>query len=395
MKFIGKLFKFVLATLAVLLVLVLAVVLTLPLWIGPVVKSTANSVAPKFTGTPFNLGEFGLNPYSGRLHVGDTQLFNPEGYSQKMAFTLGKLDVNVDVGSVLSDTIVIREILVKDVFASYVFANGKANITVIQENVAKATGGEKPAADEAPKVEAPKAKEPKAKPEDTAKADEKKGGKKVIIERLRIEGLAVQFTAITVPIPSIELTDIGKEKNGVSWDVAWEEIFNSIMKALGNFGGALKGLGLDGLEALKGLTDVDVGKTANAAVDGVGNALKSGGEAVGDTANAAVEGVGNVLKGGGEAAKSALSGIAGLFGGSGDDAAAKKDAADKKDAAAEKKPEAAKPEAVTEATDAVKKEAEKPKEAANGVTDAIKASGEKATDTLKSAGNALKGLFGN
>ena len=389
MKFVGKLLKILLWTIVALLALALAVLLTIPLWIGPVVKSTANSMAPKYTGTQFNLGEFGLNPYSGRLHVGDTQLFNPEGYSQKMAFTLGKLDVNVDVGSVLSDTIVIREILVKDVFASYVFANGKANITVIQENVAKATGGEKPAADEAPKAEAPKAKAPEAKPEETAKSDEKKGGKKVIIERLRIEGLAVQFTAITVPIPSIELTDIGKEKDGVSWDVAWKEIFDSIMKALGNFGGALKGLGLDGLEALKGLTDVDVGKTANAAVEGVGNALKSGGEVVGDTANAAVEGVGNVIKGGGEAAKSALSGITGLFGGSGDDASAKKDAA------AEKKPEAAKPEAVTEATDAVRKEAEKPKDAANGVTDAVKASGEKAADTLKSAGNALKGLFGN
>ena len=70
MKAIKVIGKILLWTLAVVVVLLLA----LPLWIGPVVKGVANSVVPGITGTDFHLGEFGLNPYTGTLHVGDMQL---------------------------------------------------------------------------------------------------------------------------------------------------------------------------------------------------------------------------------------------------------------------------------------------------------------------------------
>ena len=76
MKLIKGLFKLVFW----LIVIVLAAVLTLPLWIGPVVKGVANSQVPKITKTEFHLGEFGLNPYRGTLHVGDMQLQNPKRF---------------------------------------------------------------------------------------------------------------------------------------------------------------------------------------------------------------------------------------------------------------------------------------------------------------------------
>ena len=64
LKLVGKILLWALAGVVVLL-------LALPLWIGPVVKCVANSVVPGITGTDFHLGEFGLNPYTGTLHVGD------------------------------------------------------------------------------------------------------------------------------------------------------------------------------------------------------------------------------------------------------------------------------------------------------------------------------------
>ena len=67
--------------------LALVLVLTLPLWLGPVVKPTANAAVPKLTKTAFNLGHLSLNPYTGRLEIGDVQLCNPEGYSEKYALT--------------------------------------------------------------------------------------------------------------------------------------------------------------------------------------------------------------------------------------------------------------------------------------------------------------------
>ena len=44
-----------------------AALLILPLWIGPVVKGAANSIVPGIVKTDFTLGEFGFNPYTGKL----------------------------------------------------------------------------------------------------------------------------------------------------------------------------------------------------------------------------------------------------------------------------------------------------------------------------------------
>ena len=76
------------------LVVVVVLLLALPLWIGPVAKGVANAVVPCITGTDFHLGEFGLNPYTGTLHVGDMQLANPTNFSDKNAVDLKSLDVD-------------------------------------------------------------------------------------------------------------------------------------------------------------------------------------------------------------------------------------------------------------------------------------------------------------
>ena len=81
------------------LVVVVVALLALPLWIGPVVKGVANSVVPGKTGTGFHLGEFGLNPYVGTLHVGDMQLENPKGFSEKNAVALDKFAADLAVTS--------------------------------------------------------------------------------------------------------------------------------------------------------------------------------------------------------------------------------------------------------------------------------------------------------
>ena len=106
-----KVVKLVLWTLAGIVGFVLFALLTIPLWIGPVGTSVANSVVPELTGTAFNLGEFALNPYSGRVHLGKIVLQNPAdetSESEPNALTLESVDVLMDTTSLLSDTIVIH-----------------------------------------------------------------------------------------------------------------------------------------------------------------------------------------------------------------------------------------------------------------------------------------------
>lgn len=267
--------KKILKVLVILVLFVLAAVLLSPLWIGPVTRSVANLVVPKKTGTPFRLGAFALNGYTGHLLVGDMQLENPAGCDQRMAATLGKLEVDVDVSSLLSETIVVENVELKDLFVSYVSdGEGRNNFDVILENALGKK--EEPKADEAKPAE--------AKPEGTEPTEEKsdKPAKKVIIDRLCVSGVMVQFGKLTLPAPSFTLTGIGRSSGGATLDQIWSEVSGKVMQSLGMLGEGLKGLG----SQAKNLTgDLSAASQQGAVQAGqaLGDAAKSAGEAAGKT----------------------------------------------------------------------------------------------------------------
>lgn len=317
-----------------------------PFWIGALVKGVANAKVPEITGTAFDLGAFSLNAYSGRLHVGKAQLFNPPGFKPAKAVDLGSLDISVDVGTVLSDVIVIREIALRDTFVSYVSHDGRDNFAVIAENAAKATGGDD-AAETEEKKEPPSGEADEKPAEEEDEKTEKGKEKKVIIDRLLISGLKVQWGALTLPLPTIELTGIGRESDGADWATVAQEVSDAVMKHLGalgdgliKLGGALqdvgKGTAAQALEAVKSLDvenakkalDTGAGKVAavtGAAVDGAGKAVEVVGDGagkavnvVGDGAGKAIEAVGTgatkAAEATGDALKSAGDALKGLFG---------------------------------------------------------------------------------
>ena len=83
----------------------LLLVLTLPLWLGPVVKPIANAAVPKITKTTFNLGHLWLNPYTGRFELGDLRLGNPEGYSEPQALAVSNIVVDVAMSTVCGEDV--------------------------------------------------------------------------------------------------------------------------------------------------------------------------------------------------------------------------------------------------------------------------------------------------
>ena len=257
--------------------LIVLLVLALPLWIGPVAKGVSHSVVPGITGTDFHMGEFGLNIYNGHLHVGDVQLANPTNFSEKNAVDLGKLDVDVEMTTLLSKKMRIASV---DLDGLTVYCSPSAgNFTQIAEN---ASGG---AAEEA------KAEEPAA---------EGQQGGGVQIDRITLKNITIKYGIVPVKIPvTIELTDIGKDKEeGASWTDVWAEMYGSVMKAAGAVTGAIGDLGKAGA----GLAADAAGAAAGAAADAAGAAAG----AVGDAAGAAAGAVG-------DAAGKAVDAIGGLF----------------------------------------------------------------------------------
>ena len=170
-----------------LLIFIILALLTLPLWINPAGTSLAGWIVPKFTDTEFNLERITLNPYTGKLLVSGVKLANPEGYAEKDAFSLGALSVDLEVSSLLSKEIHVRDITLDAPYASYVFdAAGSNNFDRIIAAVNKKLG--------------PKEKKGKKEPSDT----------KVVIDKVTIKNVKVAVNTGRFELTSLVVTDFGK-----------------------------------------------------------------------------------------------------------------------------------------------------------------------------------------
>ena len=181
-----RIVKGLLWTIGGLLIFIILALLTLPLWINPAGTSLAGWIVPKFTDTEFNLERITLNPYTGKLLVSGVKLANPEGYAEKDAFSLGLLTVDVDVSSLLSKEIHVRDITISSPYASYVFdAAGSNNFDRIIASVKKKLG--------------PKEKKEK-EPSET----------KVVIDKVTIKDVKAAICIGRFELTSLVVTDFGK-----------------------------------------------------------------------------------------------------------------------------------------------------------------------------------------
>lgn len=291
LKLVGKILLWALAGVVVLL-------LALPLWIGPVVKGVANTVVPGITGTDFHLGEFGLNPYTGTLHVGDMQLANPTNFSEKNAVDLKAFDVDFAMTSLFfGKKYRVEFVEVNGIFIHSDFPKGD-NFMQILEN---ATGGKKEPEAETQEVEQPKVEPEAPKAEETAKSTEpeqaeEKESKGVQIDRITLKDVTIKY-GLPVKIPmDIELTGIGAESEyGASFSEVWDDVFTKVKSALTAVGGAIGDLGKGAAGAIK-----DAGGAAADTLKDAGGAaadtLKDAGGAAADALKSAGDGIKNLFK---------------------------------------------------------------------------------------------------
>ena len=294
-----KLIKILLKTVVCIVALVLVALLTLPLWFGPVMKTAANAAVPGIVKTDFHMGHLHLNPYTARFELGDMQLSNPQGYSEKYAVTLGDIIFDAETLSLATDVIHIEEITVKDIFVSVVSGgeNNVGNFKQIQYNVAG--GKEKYEAAQAEKEEKAKLEELQAKEtaqekreEEPQVAEEEKPSKKVIIDKLHISGLKIQLGMLPISIPvTIELPDIGRKSGGATFEEAWQQIWEGILRSAGIAGEQLKALGNLTGDAAKQATAAAT-KAASQATEAANKAAAQATEAVGNVTGQATESVG-------------------------------------------------------------------------------------------------------
>ena len=290
--------KFVLWTILGLVALVVLLVATLPLWFGPVARPIANLVVPRYTQTDFRIGRLSLNPYSGRLEVGDVRLGNPKGYAEPQAVAIGSLVVEVDPSTVLSDCVHVREVTLSDCFVSYLTGgeNGIDNLTQIRMN-AVGDKDDLEAEQRQEDVSMPMAEgtempsDAELTPEEMAADADEEPSRRLVISRLSISGVRVKLQMITIPVPPITLTGVGEKSNGVTLTELSMQIWDAILKGASSVG--------DGAVVLGGLINAKAGELGDTikAIDyrgagkATGDSLKSAADSLQSAAGTVNEGV--------------------------------------------------------------------------------------------------------
>lgn len=241
--------KFLLYTLSILVVLALIVYVGGQFFLGSIVKAGVNEFGPKMTQTKVELASASVSPVTGSGNLGGLFVGNPPGWSSDKAFYLGSVHVDIKPSSLLGDHIIINEILIDQPEFVYETKVVSSNIGDLMKNIEKAMGM-------------------KTEPDPKAKAEKPKKFevKKFTLRNGRVT-VGAGSASMTIPMPPIELTDIGTKEGGVTAGeftfVVMRAVTSSViasssqavMKNLPNMGAAAGDAVKKTGEAIKGLFD--------------------------------------------------------------------------------------------------------------------------------------------
>ena len=205
MRFLLKLFNSLLKTIIWAILLLIVLVIVLYFSAGKLIQHFAPDFISKVTQTETALGEVDVSLFSGKIAVHDLAIGNPSGYKDKNIFQLGKVAVEYDPKSILTNKIIINKVQLSGLgVSSEVNAQGKTNISQLIDNINDFVGSD---------ASKPEQKAPQANQQAPQKGNTDSS---VVIRDLIIEdasvraGVAGQIT--TIPLPIIHQQNIGEQK---------------------------------------------------------------------------------------------------------------------------------------------------------------------------------------
>lgn len=193
--------------------------------IGSIVKVAINSVLPEITGTPCSIGMCTFNPVLGKVTIRNLNIGNPEGYAKENAFELGKLVIDVGLGSLLSNKIQIEEITVDSMNVDYEIKLTETNISVIKGNINKYSKSDTPETVE---------DEPKKDEEATSETEDEK---KLQIDLFQFTNSSVIMGTgggtVRLPLGDIILKDLGKDSpDGITAGELSQKVFPALYESI-------------------------------------------------------------------------------------------------------------------------------------------------------------------
>jgi len=209
-------------------VAVVAAVVTY-LKLGAIVKAAVETLGPEVTQTEVRLKSVSLSPFSGNGSIRGIFIGNPAGFKTPSAFQLNSVRMAVDLKSLRGNRVVVKEMVVDGPEVTFEGSLSGSNLSRIQKNVESFV----PAS--------PKGKGEKPKKEMKVEI----GLFKVTNGKVNLSLTALGGKSLSVPLPDIELRDIGRKSGGATVGEAAKEMFGAITgaatKAVAGAGNLLKG----------------------------------------------------------------------------------------------------------------------------------------------------------
>ncbi len=205
------------------------------------VKTGIEKFGPEITQTEIKLEGANISPLNGTGVLKGLLIGNPEGFKSEKAFSLNKIEVNLEVASLLSNKIVIEKIYVSDPHIVYEKKLMTDNLKQLLKNIEEYAGEE---------------------------GEEESEIRLEIKELSIVDGkitVGILGKGLTVPLPDIHLAGLGSKSDGITPDQMAGEIMKAVLRntlqAVAKAGGAVveggaEAVGDAGVKAKKALGNV-------------------------------------------------------------------------------------------------------------------------------------------
>lgn len=115
------------------------IILTLSL--DGIVKSGIEDNGSQLLQTEVSVGNVNVSPFSGEGRIDEFRVVNPDDFSDQDAIYIKEASIKVDVGSLLSDQIVVEEIRIKSPQLYFEQRGFGANLKKLNDNMDLSSGG--------------------------------------------------------------------------------------------------------------------------------------------------------------------------------------------------------------------------------------------------------------
>lgn len=181
------------------------------------------------TQTNVSLAKVKLNLKEGVGALNNYQQGNPVGFQTKYAFRFDQAELDIDVGSILDDVVIIERVFINHANILYEFNDGKTNFVELKKNLDK----------NLKKKNSDKENKPIGEQDKISNQSKTQQSKKIIIRSFEMINTEVEAAipfassqTLSVQLPNIKLNNIGAKENGLLADELMRVFVDSMEKDL-------------------------------------------------------------------------------------------------------------------------------------------------------------------